>query len=350
MLVTPCFAAIKCLFFLQIVGVNAFSRQINYLCETFRRTVDALRAAAPEMENNVREASALTHELTVLRQDYEAGRLTGEQYATAASRVEADLARLSAIEQRVSSTFQVVLAAVDPAGLQEVLGQLYASLASCVAAASSKYFRLCSIGFSIGHVISDRLAVVMRARRERLQRALKQTTCVSMSVMTSTVDCAVTPTRPDRERATTSATINAVGKEATVTLLRMIEDSDWITPTAHCVGNVVGWCIAYYLQTLASAISACSLGSEMIISSVQSIMDPICVRYNLPSVRSEQYTEVTALAQSTLIGFGITRIIYARGLFGSSHLSGIAGFLLLPLTISEKFINGAFATLGIQNH
>jgi hypothetical protein len=335
--------------FMKIVGVAGFRRQFHYLADTYRRTMAALREATPEVENQVREMAAIARELEALRREFDAGRLNPSEYQERSARLQADMARIQDVERRLSSTYHVVTTAVDPAGLQEVLSQLYASLASCVAAASSKYFKLCSIGFSIGHVISDRLAVVMQARKERLQCALKQTTTVGMRFIANTVDTASTQTTDARTAASRSAVITAAGSEATILMLQMIEDSDWITPTAHCVGNAVGWLIAYYLQSIASAISACSLGSEMVVSAFQDIVDPYLERKGMPTTRSPRYTETVALVQSGLVGFGVARIVHSRGLFASSSLGFVGNILLFPLVLTEKVVNAGFAVIGVSS-
>jgi hypothetical protein len=208
---------------------------------------------------------------------------------------------------------------------------------------------MCSVGFSIGHVISDRLAVVMRARRGRLETVLKKASSTSVALLTNTVDAAVTSRRPAAGGASASATVNAVGHDATITLLKMIEERDWITPASHLIGNTAGWLIAYYMHGIASAISACSLGSEMVISASQSILDPVCAKFGLPSTRSNEFSELVAVVQSGVVGIAVLRIISVRGLFAThSSLGTVGSLLLFPLVFTEKIVNGAFVTMGVS--
>lgn len=80
--------------------------------------------------------------------------------------------------------------------------------------------------------------------------------------------------------------------------------------------------------------SACSLGSEMIISSLEDLVDPYLEQAKLPTLKSN--TELVTCLQASLVTIGFTRVVTA------GHPHGLVRILLSPLYAVEKFIDTVF--------
>lgn len=94
--------------------------------------------------------------------------------------------------------------------------------------ASSNTAKICSIGFSIGHVIGDRLKVVVEAQRGRIDQAI----------------AAAEKALADNAEKTS----DPIAKEAQLELLKISAQRDWISSIAGIVGNSAGFFIAYFLE------------------------------------------------------------------------------------------------------
>ena len=193
------------------------------------------------------------------------------------------------------------------------------------------------MGRTIGNIISDRLLIVISARRQYLTQSLKD---VSKRAISSAAQVARNSSRSDE--ATATANTAAMFAESQVTSL--LDDQDWVTPVARGLGNCVGWMLSYYFQSWVHAMSACSLGSEIVVTAIQDIADPILSQFQLPSTRSPEFSAHVTTVQTVLTGLALSRAIVS----GRELPGGLLGTILLfPLTMVESTISTAFFILGV---
>jgi hypothetical protein len=185
-----------------------------------------------------------------------------------------------------------------------------------VAAASSNIAKVCSLGFSIGHVISERLTIIILSQREKIKESLKKAEAALAD-------------------GSTTAFSNALVSETAVDVLKLLEQRDWLTPFASFIGNSVGLLISYTLQHAALTFSACSMGSEMMIAAMEELFDPYLKQYDLPTIKGN--SEAVACLQASLVTLGF--YTYLRS---PSHPHGILYTLLYPMFAVEYGVNAAF--------
>jgi predicted secreted protein len=98
--------------------VNGFRRHLRYLADTYHRTVAAVQEAAPEVEDQIKTISKLTHELHQLKQAFDSGSIRPDEYGRRMAQLKDELARTEETRAAITSSFSVITTAVDFAGLQ----------------------------------------------------------------------------------------------------------------------------------------------------------------------------------------------------------------------------------------
>lgn len=297
----------------KVTGFPDFKKHMDYLSRTFERTRVALAEASPEIVDQTKKLLELKKNFDKLQKEYESKGMEGDAYLKKQQELHREIVELEAIVAHFNSSFQLLSTAIDPQGLHEIYMQMYVSIISCIAVASSKTAEICSVGFSIGHVISDRALILLNSQKTRVNEIL---------------------VNQEKKLEESDPTHSDLSKQAQVELLKLCEERDWAGPTARFIGNCVGVAIAYMLEKASLTFSACTLGSEMVVEALENICDPLLAKMDLPTLQSNP--GVVTVLQTSLVAIGFSR------LFTNGHPSTFTKILLFPLFSFETFVEGVF--------
>lgn len=102
----------------KVTGFPEISGHIDLLVSTFKRTVAAVKEAAPEIASQIQELKELRSDFVKLEDDFKLGTVKPDEYKHRSELIQADIQRLQSVVGRMNSSFQVIKAAVDPVALQ----------------------------------------------------------------------------------------------------------------------------------------------------------------------------------------------------------------------------------------
>ena len=98
----------------------------------------------------------------------------------------------------------------------------------------------------------------------------------------------------------------------------------------------LGILAVHFLDAVGPAITACSLGSTMVCDSLESILDPILVKLNLPNLKSNP--QAVFVLKSVLAATGVGLNLKSKGPLGTMP-SLIAPVVALEKILKEKLIS-----------
>lgn len=88
--------------------------------------------------------------------------------------------------------------------------------------------------------------------------------------------------------------------------------SGWVQIAGKAFARAVGVAIAFAMGKLTAIFSACSVGSQMVVQSIEAVVDPWLVHFNLPPLKDTP-GRVTAM-QTSLLALGYTFQIKHSGI------------------------------------
>ncbi len=208
-----------------------------------------------------------------------------------------------------------------------MLQQLFNSLTACIAVTSSRHLKTFSLGMGIGKVLAARLAALIP------EASLKGMTQSAKALAHATMSSAAAGLKVG----------SVVQAEAEAGVQRLIDERHLKASLVSAAGYSIGLAVSYFMRHTASTISACSLGSEFLVSAAIDILDPLLQGSGMGSVKESLggSAGITAV-QSGIVAFAVSRMLLLETT-NRDQLGILSGLLLLPLTTAEFFANALLA-------
>ena len=168
------------------------------------------------------------------------------------------------------------------------------------------YIYTCVYSMHIGKVAYDRIYTLLQ-RRDSFNTLDTTTTTSTSSLISTTYD---------------SGDDNNTDK--------------WFRSTALVLTRSIGVLLAFLLDHSIEVINVCSLGSNILINGLESLLDPFLNKLNLPTIESNP-TYITII-HTILLYIGIKTQLYSNNKHNNSGLPQIFKILLSPLLGFEFFL------------
>lgn len=286
----------------SVAALPIIQQRGEELIDSYKRTRAAIIAQKPAIEaegkgavKHAEKLFVLKEKLSAAKKDYDAGKITPAEWKELSDDLTAEINAIQHSLAVFSNSFTAITNAIDVKCIQGILFQLYSAVMTHIATTSSDSVKAVTLGLSIGKIVGERLDGVVRSIIKRI-------------------------------KANNSKSINASEDDL----------NKWAVSFIHGTSHVVGVMASFFLERAAQVFSSCTLGSQLLLSSVQTLADPLLGELKLPTLASNPEF-VTAL-QMALVGVGFWTQL--RG----SNLSVVAKAVLSPILAADLAITAFFVT------
>ena len=209
--------------------------------------------------------------------------MSGDNYAKKSAALEKDIMNAKVMIHKINvvqNPFAHLRNVLQPNHLQKIFLTMYQSIIIGLATVHSQAIGTLTKGIHIGQVLSNRVTNIFQAQHE-----------------------------DDDETESAAELFSEMGVGFRTVL--------------NVVSRGVGIILSFALDETLGLISACSLGSDIVLNSIQSLIDPILIKLKIPTMKATP--AATAAAHTALIVLGVRSQIF-RG-----HAHDIPVILRLPL-------------------
>ena len=138
---------------------------------------------------------------------------------------------------------------------------------------------------------------------------------------------------------TTSTTTSTSTSSLISTTYDSGEDNNtdkWFRSTALVLTRSIGVALAFLLDHSIEVINVCSLGSNILINGLESLLDPCLFKFNLPTIESNP--KYITIIHTVLLYIGIKTQLFNHNNKHNSGLPQVLKILLSPLLGFEFFL------------
>jgi hypothetical protein len=289
----------------RAVGWPLIKDRVGDLAASFGRAKKVAEASYPEVKKNMAELKALERDLLALKKELEEGKITEANYKAKQDIIVKDITKAKKVISSLGNIFNHIKDAVDPQHVKDVLLQLYASAISCAATASSSVASSCAVGVNLGSMLTSRLQGFVKNNKKAIVTELTKGAKLAKGSPVS---------------------------EIADSVLAEIQDDNFIDNALHVVGASVGLITSFFFRQVSHTIGSCALGAELLLTSIEDVLEPVFDKFNLPKEALHTKTGVLATLHGSLITLAV-----ARALRGKAKPTGLAAVVLSPLQVIEGF-------------
>lgn len=277
----------------SVTGMPIIVKSMQEMAETYSKTRAALKEDLPAI---VHAKSKLAHlqarqEILTQKISLAATDADANAYKTELRQIQTDLSKIAA----VSSHMHHLIAAVDPAHLKTIAGQVYISLLAGVAAVSSQTAQAVTLGTNMAKIFSGLGKKFFGKFFGILQE-------------------------------------RAAHNESVLALEHLLDQNRAWASTAITTGShLLAIVFAGMLKRVAQISSACALGSQMVFDSLEELIDPLLEQMGLPTLKSNP--SAAAALQGSVVVVGV--LSQMRGHHGMPWLVEMA---LAPVLVAEAIL------------
>lgn len=282
------------------IGYPLLAKSWDELCRCYRDTKNAIKAEGPTLAVQLEKATKLTRELREVEKSLKT--ITdGNANVETLKKVKVDIEDLAAVSQQAIETGQRIRSKLDYTALYRVVGNLYMLTLTAVATARTATAANLSIGISIGNSITFNLKNLIKkyenkiyAEAKKLDDKLESSDDISQRIAGALFN-------PDQ----------------------LIEN---LNAAATFLGTAIGMALSFYYTAFGRLLAASTLGAEIVITSLEILIDPFLKEWGIPTVNNN-----AVILRSFLTYFGILyngyAIIHGYG--------ALANLLISPLLVIE---------------
>jgi hypothetical protein len=128
--------------------------------------------------------------------------------------------------------------------------------------------------------------------------------------------------------------------EASSSTSNTTDSNQAIRTLSNAVGTASGVVVAFMYRRLSHLITSCSIGAEIVSSSIVEILDPVLVERKLPSIRNQPM--LLMALHGALLALGFAQIRH--------HPSFIENILLSPLILTETVLSSAMTIASMRSN
>ena len=167
------------------------------------------------------------------------------------TKIQKDIDDLNQSKQKIlaaSSSMKTILSALNPDHLKNVLLHSYSSVLSTLAVTKSVTAQKVTRGLHFANVIQDKITSFYKEDNLTLTRFMKD---VSVPGVPSSV---------------------------------LEKGSTWLGSMVHSTAAAGGVYLSFFMKDMAQSYSVSILGSDLLLRSLEEILDPVCKKFQLPSI------------------------------------------------------------------
>jgi hypothetical protein len=283
---------------LSVSGGPVIVKSLHEIGETYKKTRAALKEDLPqilkaksEIENLRARVSLLGDQLIQVKSDFKNGVIDLRTMQNKEDAIRSEISEIRASFLKIDAIqggLVHFMSTVDANNLKIVVGQLYTCLLAGAATVSSQTAAVVTMGLNISRSFIEKVLLALKGFE------------------------------------------NNKGFE---TIEQVVANkSAWWKMASQCVAQASGVVFVYFLRRTASIVSACALGSKMLVESVEDVLDPFLVKASLPTLRDNP--SIAATVQSGVLVYGV----FSQLKPGSGKMPLLIKLLTAPMFFIETLI------------
>jgi hypothetical protein len=288
---------------LSVSGGPVIVKSLQEMGVTYKKTRAALKEDLPqimkakgEIEKLELRIAELGSDMVKLKTDFKSGVIDEDTMKAKEAAIREEINKIRACFLKIDAVqggLAHIMSAVDPLHIKTVIGQIYTSLLAGAAAVTSQSAAAITMGINIGkvfHKFVDKLFSVLKTRLEH--------------------------------------------NKAVIALEQVLENNAaWWRAASQTVAHAAGVIAAYCLKETTIVLSACALGSHMLLEAVEDICDPFLERMRLPTLKRNP--PLAAAIQGGALAFGVLNQMR----HGGDQIPRFLRILMSPIFFVETLID-----------